>query len=372
MNRNRGICRRIAAFSLRCVPAAVLIVILCYTWFGGRKEEPPIEPAMSEGSEEDGKMDSGKVDEREESTEDNSSREEATIYEPSEYDFKLDEITVEIEDLTRGYDIAFVNDLHLIADSEPGDVLEENLPAVMERYHTLSVTPEGVHAQDLWTEIVTFLNYYNFDAIIFGGDMIDYYSQQNMEALTQGFDDLKYPREQIMYLRSNHDYSGGYSGDVFTDTDGHAAQAKLWDGDEGKCCIEFYDFIIVGVNGSHQNLSDEGLSFLKEKLELGKPVIVATHVPFYSEEDGSLEEKAIEVRGRINYWNKENASYNPDQNTQAFIDCMYGTDSNVIQIVAAHLHASWDGIAANEVREHIFAPSFEGRIGIIHVVPGNG
>ena len=210
-----------------------------------------------------------------------------------------------------------------------------------------------------------------FDAVIFGGDILDYCSHQNMDTLMEGFDHLKYPKEQVIYIRSDHDYGGWYGGGVFTDTDGFIAQSKLWDGDEGMGCVEFNEFIIVGVNKSYQNLSDERLRFLKEKLELGKPVIVATHVPFYSEEDESLEERSMEVRNRIYYWNRENSSYYPDSNTQEFIDCMYDEDSNVIQIVAAHLHASWDGIVANDVKEHIFAPSFEGRIGIIHVIPEN-
>lgn len=341
--------------------AAVAAAVLCLVYFSEKEEgHGPI-------SDVDGMVES-RADGGEENTESVSAGDEEIIYGPPEYSFKIDEITVEIEGLDRGYDIAFVNDLHLITDSEPGDVLEENLPVVRERYDTFSVTPEGVHAEELWPEIIKFLNYYDFDAIIFGGDMLDYCSHLNMSVLEEGFDGLKYPREQIMYIRSDHDYGGWYGGSVFTDTDGFIAQSKLWDGDESTGCIEFDEFMIVGVNKSYQNFSEERLSFLKEKLGAGKPVIVASHVPFYSEADKSLEETSMEVRNRIYYWNKEDSSYHPDENTQEFIDCMYDADSNVIQIVAAHLHASWDGIAANDVKEHIFAPSFEGRIGIIHII----
>lgn len=292
-------------------------------------------------------------------------------YEAPEYDFKLDEITVEITvsggDLEREYNIAFVNDLHLITDSKPGDVLEENLPRVRERYENLAVTPEGLHAEELWPEVIRFLNYHNFDAVIFGGDMLDYCSHSNMDALMEGFDNLKYPKDKMLYLRSDHDYGGWYGGVEFTDTDGFIAQTEIWDGDQDEEWIEFEEFLIVGVNKSYQNLSDDRLQFLMEKLKSGKPVIVATHVPFYSQEDESLEEKSMEVRNRIYYWNQEDSSYCPDQNTQKFIDCMYGEDSNVAQILAAHLHAAWDGNVADHVREHIFAPTYEGRIGVIHV-----
>lgn len=300
-----------------------------------------------------------------------SSGDAEIVYDPPEYNFKLDEITVEIEDLPHSYEIAFVNDLHMITDKEPGDVLEENLSKVMERYETLPVTPEGIHAEALWPEIIEYLNFHQFDAVIFGGDMLDYGSHSNMEALSEGFEDLKYPKEQIMYIRSDHDYGGWYGGGVFTDADGEQLQSELWDGDDGMACIEFDEFRIVGINRSYQNLSEERLQFLLKELNGDKPVILVTHVPFYSEEDESLEQLSMEVRNKIYYWNWENSSYYPNENTQKLIDCMYGKDTSVIQILAAHLHARWDGVVANDLKEHIFAPAFEGRIGIIHVEKAN-
>lgn len=301
-----------------------------------------------------------------------SSGDAEIVYEAPEYDFQLDEITVEIEGLTQEYEIAFVNDLHMITDKEPGDVLEEHMPQVQERYETLSVTSEGIHAEELWPEVVKFLNYHDFDAVIFGGDMLDYCSNSNMAALQEGFDALKYPREKLLYVRSDHDYSGAYGGGVYTDTDGFIAHTKLWDGDADGKYIEFDDFVIVGINKSYQKVSDDRLKFLKEKLEADKPVIVVTHVPFYSEEDEGLEELSMQVRNKIYYWNPKNSGYIPDENTQTFIGEMYAEDSNVVQILAAHLHAAWDGVVSGELKQHIFAPTFEGSIGIVHIVGKSG
>lgn len=295
------------------------------------------------------------------------STEEAISYDPPEYDFRTDEITVKIPGLDRDYEIAVVNDLHLITDHVAGDVLEENLPTVNERYETLSVTEEGIHAEELWPEIIRFLNYHDFDAVIFAGDLLDYSSHSNMDILKKGFEELKYPKDRILYLRSDHDYGGWYGGGVYTDNDGFNAQAALWDGDSGRGYIDFGTFQILGINKSYQNLTEERLEFLKEKLDEGKPVIVATHVPFYSEKDPSLEAVSMAVRNRIYYWNPEESSYCPDANTQEWIDRMYAPDSNVVQIVAAHMHAAWDGYVTSQLKEHIFAPAFQGNIGIFHV-----
>ena len=50
-----------------------------------------------------------------------------------------------------------------------GDVHIEYLDAIQRRYEELSVTQEGVHAEELWPEIIKYLNYMQFDGVIFGG-----------------------------------------------------------------------------------------------------------------------------------------------------------------------------------------------------------
>ena len=290
------------------------------------------------------------------------------VYDSPKYSFATDEITVYIGGLTEEYTIAFVNDLHLVTDTEVGHVLEEELPEVMKRYNELAITNDGKHAEELWPEIIRYLNYNNFDAVIFGGDLLDYCSPSNIEVLKQGFEQLKYDSDRMIYLRSDHDYVGTYGGSQYTDADGFAAQKQLWDGDSEEKVIDMREFLIVGINKSYLNLSDDRLNYLNGELRDGRPVIVATHVPFYVTEDAeSLEARSLEIRNKIYYWNPTNSGYCPDENTQKFIDEMYAPGSNVVQILAAHLHASWDGKATKKVGEHIFAPAYSGSIGIIHV-----
>lgn len=290
------------------------------------------------------------------------------LYPAPEYDFKTDEITVHVKGLEREYAIAFVNDLHLITDHESGDVTEDNLQIAQNRYENLAVTAEGIHAEELWPEVVDYLNYYDFDAVIFGGDMLDYGSNSNILTLNEGMKRLKYPKDRIMYLRSDHDYGGWYGGSGFTDSDGIRLQTLILDGDQDEQCIEFDDFRIVGFNRSYKNISADAHLAIRQKLRQGKPIILATHVPFYSEVDDTLEEESMRVRSKIYYWSYDNGIYTPNQEMDKFLEEVYADDSDVVQIVAAHLHAKWDGAVTEHIREHIFAPTFEGAIGIIHVV----
>lgn len=146
------------AMLLFVVPVILLIVLLGYA-----------KQSENQGTEEPLETEESKMPETVESL----PEEPEIVYDPPEYPFTTDEITVYIGGLTEEYTIAFVNDLHLVTDTEVGHVLEEELPEVMKRYNELSVTADGKHAEDLWPEVIKYLNYNDFDAVIFGGDLLD-------------------------------------------------------------------------------------------------------------------------------------------------------------------------------------------------------
>lgn len=79
----------------------------------------------------------------------------------------------------------------------------------------------------------------------------------------------------------------------------------------------------------------------------------------------------MKVKNRIYYWNSGDNTYVPNELTRSFIDKVYDEDTDVVQIVGAHMHASWDGYVTEGLKEHIFGPVFEGNIGVIHVRGGN-
>lgn len=116
------------------------------------------------------------------------------VYPEPDYNLTLEEIYVPLEGLQREYRVAWVSDLHLITDHEPGGVSEGSIIKLNSRYETLAVTEDGVHAEELWPDIIKCLNVGNYDALIFGGDMMDYCSPSNMDALKKGYDELRYDK----------------------------------------------------------------------------------------------------------------------------------------------------------------------------------
>lgn len=302
-----------------------------------------------------------------------SETEELIEYPAPEYEFTTEEVTIELDGVDEEYTIAWVSDLHLISDFEAGDELgdvhAEYLDALLERYETLPVTEDGVHADELWPEIVKYLNYNDFDGVIFGGDMMDYCSNSNIALIKEGLDSL---RMRYIYVRADHDYGAYYGGVFFTETEAKELH-KAIDNDESS--NKFWDmggFLVLGIDNSTKDMPDYYLNMVSEVLTRGKPVIMATHVPYEPKLDtyaASLSELSMQVRSTIYYWSTSGELYNPNTVTSEYLELIYGEDTAVCQVLSGHLHASWDGMLTQQVPQHIFDPAFSGSIGIIHIVP---
>ena len=95
------------------------------------------------------------------------SKEEADYPEPT-YPFRVEELVVEVPGLSGTYTVAWVSDLHMVTDHEiSDDILDEDMEAVRVRYDFFQ-TADGVHGEDLLPQVIDFLNYGDFDGIIFG------------------------------------------------------------------------------------------------------------------------------------------------------------------------------------------------------------
>ncbi len=297
--------------------------------------------------------------------------EESIQYPEPDYNLTLEEIYVPLEGLSREYKIAWVSDLHLITDHEPGGVSEGSMIKINNRYKTLSVTDDGVHAEDLWPDIVKCLNTGNYDGIIFGGDMMDYCSVSNMETLKKGYDELRYDKEHILYIRADHDYGAWYVGDNFTQQDIYHLHEELDGDDPEKKYLDFGEFVLIGINNSNKNITDENFSIVEKQYEKAakekKPVIAVTHVPYGSNVDSSLKELSMKVRNKPYYW--VGPDYQPNDTMWDYLNFIFSEDTQVKQVLAGHLHAPWDGMITDQLREHIFSPAFSGTIGVIHFVP---
>ena len=288
------------------------------------------------------------------------------VYPKPEYEFKREEVTIEIPGLQREYKLAWVSDLHMVTDKAASyDVMTESMEKVRSRYDSFQ-TENGVHAEDLWPEIIKFINYEKFDGVILGGDIMDYCSASNMDVFMNAYQNIN-KSIPVLYIRADHDYGFWYGGNVFTEEDAHNAQKKI-DGDrlEDKH-LDFGEFLVVGINGSTKNMTDNQYTIVNNLMEQKKPVIIATHVPYASKVDSSLEALSMQARNKIYYWGA--GDYIPYEPTTNYLNKIYAKDTVACQVLAGHLHAAWDGMITEQLPQHIFSPAYQGVVGVIHIKP---
>ena len=346
-------------------------------------------PGDTEGWEETEEDEDREEDEeRDEEQEDEESSEVVEIEYPApEYEFKTDEVTIEIPGLTKSYTLAWVSDLHLTSDFEPADdVMPEHIETIKQRHDTLFINTEAetgtvTYSEELWPEIIKYLNYTKidgkrFDGIIFGGDIMDYCSQSNLDLFLKEYQNLD-TSIPFLYIRADHDYGFWYGGNVFTEPMAEALHKDIAGGDElSQKYLDFGEFVVIGVNRSNKDMSQTQYDIIKgwydKAKQENKPVIAVTHVP-YESQDGMFKEFSMEVKGKVYYWSYflQEGNNIPNVVTRQYLDEIYAENTPVVKVLAGHMHAGWDGMITPQVSQHVFEPAFRGSIGIIHVVPAS-
>lgn len=268
--------------------------------------------------------------------------------------YRIEHKICNIQGITDTYRILFVNDLHII---EPNDeVAADKMEEVKSRQLSFSNT-EGVLSSEYWLQLAPELAKEEADAIVFNGDILDYLSEANYELFLSGLNQIETP---YMFLKADHDVGTWY---------GNYSESKLENitkeisNIEPVEVIENDEIIIVGINLSTSQLTQEGLEALKDVFAIGKPIILVTHVPINSNVDTTLYESSLEVWGqRALIWGN-GCYYEPNAITSEYINMVYGPDSPVVAVIGAHLHFSNDIMLNDNIPQHVFDATYKGTIG---------
>lgn len=268
--------------------------------------------------------------------------------------YQIDQKTCSIQGITNSYKLLFVNDLHIILPNE--EVSDDKLDETKNR-QTLFSTPDGVQSSDYWLQLASELDKENADAIVFNGDILDYMSEANYQHFLSGLSLIQTP---YMFLRADHDtgtWYSNYSKEQKAEAKKEISRLKPVE------IIEHDEFIIAGINMSTSQMTPEGLKTLKEVFALGKPIVLATHVPLNSLIDDSLYNASLEAwNQRALLWG-ENCAYEPNEETREYLDMVYASDSPVAAVVGAHLHFPNSIMLTDTIPQFVFDASYKGTIG---------
>lgn len=276
-------------------------------------------------------------------------------------DISVDVKKIVVPGLNQTYRFAVVNDIHIVSAKDIENPRNDT-EALQQRYDVFTV--QGHSSSDTWNMIYPQLDSLNCDAILFNGDMLDYYSENNFSILKEGLDRIQTPH---FYLRADHDVMPFWCEEM---DEALIADAQMQlDQNPDVPVLDYGEFIVMGINMNTSQISDTALQQIEDVFCLNKPIVVVAHVPFDSVVDNDLANVSKEAwQDRVLLWgNKEEDCYIPDDNTGRFLELLYADDSPVVAVVGAHLHFAHESMLTDRIPEYVFDASYKGTIGLLEI-----
>ncbi len=161
--------------------------------------------------------------------------------------FQVETVNVMIPNCQREYHLLFLSDLHLIVVND--EVADDSIELVQARLNDWN-------SPQLWETLPGLLDDCHADMLLFGGDMIDFCSTASFNLLKDGLSKLN---TGYMYVRADHDTQGFWQKDK--DQQKRKALHDSLPENTDVMVKEFPDFILLGINNSTSQLTEEGLQF---------------------------------------------------------------------------------------------------------------
>lgn len=240
---------------------------------------------------------------------------------------------IDIEEVTTEYDFLFLTDTHMIVmdDSDTQQMKDNALPRYAEFQNK-----EGIASADQFETWIKYANENSVDGVLFGGDIIDYPSQANIEHFKKHLQNLSVP---YLYTLGNHDWT--YPWDYMTESgkETYIPMLETFTGSNHTISsMEFEEFIIVAIDNSTTQFSQEALDSFKDIIAKDKPVIMMIHVPLLTQ---SVLGRAREIRGadkRIVLGGGNYGGIYPNEISTELMNLIVSETSPIELVLAGHVH----------------------------------
>jgi len=236
-----------------------------------------------------------------------------------------------VEGLEQEYQLLFLTDTHMVVKSSEDS---EQVAANGAERGPQFVDDEGVSSAVQFPAWMNYAVEQSVDAVLFGGDIIDFPSAGNLECLQGNLDVLTMP---YLYTLGNHDWT--YPWEYMTET-GKEQYLPLLEpmmgGDTVIQRLDIGELTVVAVDNSSGQVNGEALQEYQKILAEGRPTIVLVHVPFLTQ---SVLTKAREawsspvVIGGGNF-----GGIYPNEASTAFVEMTTAADSPVVAVLSGHVH----------------------------------
>ncbi|MBP5780572.1 MAG: metallophosphoesterase [Clostridia bacterium] len=279
--------------------------------------------------------------------------------------------TLKVNGIRRRYKIMHVTDVH-VATAYPDE--SEEFQKEAELRGGAYFPPEGgSSAADRLPLFFEKAAEIKADAVLLTGDIIDFASRSNLDRLSEALDASPV---KAVYCLGNHDWSSMYNYhspehaaavcgnfDRIVNRSGASDKAARLPLSPHYRLEDMGDFYIFAVDDSCDRIDPAALEAAKTVfVPGGKPVLVACHVPFWSQ--------TLEAPTR-DYWRSViligGGGIAPDENTRAFMDLMLAPDSPVFGVIAGHIHFDHKDMLNDKIVQITTAEGHAGAYSVIEI-----
>lgn len=260
------------------------------------------------------------------------------------------------------YEFLFLTDLHLAIKTREDVGPYGDADARINFF----VNQRGTVSAKQLPQWISYANKNSLDAVLMGGDMIDYYSDTIADYLKEQLDGLKIP---YLFTVGNHEFFSPWEEPISEDS---VIYDMFLEGNKAFQILEYEEFVICAVDNEAYQVSEASLSAMKSWIEANpkKPMILLTHVPFYTENDRNLLDTCVSVWGQALVIGTGEGTRDTTTVSRDFLELILGDESPVVAIFTGDNHFYHKGNLTDSATQWVGAPAFAGD-GMIIRVKGN-
>ncbi|MBR2403927.1 MAG: metallophosphoesterase [Lachnospiraceae bacterium] len=257
-----------------------------------------------------------------------------------------------IPGLQEEYEFLFLADLHLAIktreDVGPYGDADTRIAAFSNAKGTVSA--------EQFPQWIAYANKHGIDAVLMGGDMIDYYSDANAEFLAGWISKLEMP---YLFTIGNHELFSPWEESI---PENSVIYGLFQNGDKSFQVLDYEEFAICAIDNEAYQVSEKALAEMRGWLEANpqKPVILLAHVPFYTENDRTLLETSVNVWGQALLIGEGEGTRDTTQVSRDFLNMILAKESPVVAIFTGDNHFYYKSNLTDSVPQWIAAPAYAG------------
>lgn len=249
-----------------------------------------------------------------------------------QYGLSLREEIITIAGVEKEYKFLFLADNHiLLYETENIEAWNWSTQTRIDTFSN-SIGVTSAEAFPAWIELA---NLMGVDGVLFGGDVLDYMTEKNVNYCKSEIDKLKIP---YIYTMGNHDsydalhiYGGGRH-----DTN-EMLDNFFIEGSRDFQILDYEEFYVVSINNGSKRITQDVLNRFKYIYNEKKPIILILHIPFTTTETEQLNQDTIDKWGSVILMGP-NSSKEYDEVTMEFYDLVLEENSPVVAVLAGHIH----------------------------------